>query len=192
MCRHVTHQRLHTHTHTHTLSPLSAYMSSCYYICVLMPLHPCPHTSINVSSYYYICLHTTSMCPRTAMYMSSHYYICVHIPLHPCPHTTTPYTTSCYYICIRILLYICPHTTTYVQVQLASATAHTHSHTHSHAKPAILLASLNNLYKLDASVFSAWMFLLRQLPHASLVLLEGKAPARYMRPHTATSADVSS
>jgi hypothetical protein len=31
-------------------------VSSYYYICVLILLHMCPHTTTYVSSYYYICL----------------------------------------------------------------------------------------------------------------------------------------
>ena len=40
---------------------------------------------VRVSSYYY-------MCPHTTMYVSSHYYICVLILLYMCPHTTTQRT----------------------------------------------------------------------------------------------------
>ena len=52
----------------------SIYVSSCYYICVLMLLYMCPHTSIYVSSYYYICVRML-LYPHTTMYVSSRYYI---------------------------------------------------------------------------------------------------------------------
>jgi hypothetical protein len=41
------------------------YLSSCYYMCVLILLCMCPHTAMYVSSYYY-------MGPRTAIYVSSY------------------------------------------------------------------------------------------------------------------------
>jgi hypothetical protein len=47
----------------------------------------CPHTTIYVSSYYYICvlilLHT---CPHTTTYVSAYYYVASHY--YMCPHTT--------------------------------------------------------------------------------------------------------
>jgi hypothetical protein len=52
------------------------------------------------SSYYYY------MCPHTTMYVSSYHYICVRIPLYMCPHTTI-YVSSYHYICVRIPLYTC-------------------------------------------------------------------------------------
>ena len=55
-------------------------------------LHVCPHTTICVSSYYYICvLILLYMCPHTAIYVSSYYYM-----------------SSYDYICVIILLYMCP------------------------------------------------------------------------------------
>ena len=65
----------------------------------------CPHTTIYVSSYYYICV----MCPHTAMYVSSVndgvlalgddslILMCVLILL--CPHTTV-HVSSYYYKCV--------------------------------------------------------------------------------------------
>ncbi len=50
------------------------YVSSYYYICVLILLYMCPHITICVSSCYY-------MCPHTTMYVSSYYYVCVLILL---------------------------------------------------------------------------------------------------------------
>ena len=68
-----------------------------------------------VSSYY------EHMCPHTTMYVSSYYYMCVLIPLLMCPHTTMYYVclhTTIYYVCVFILLcttmyYVCLHTTIY-------------------------------------------------------------------------------
>ncbi len=51
-------------------------VSSCYYICVLMLLcvlillHVCPHTTLCVSSYYYVCPHTT-VCFLILLYVTS-------------------------------------------------------------------------------------------------------------------------
>ena len=51
------------------------YVSSYYYICVLILLYMCPHTTICVLILPY-------MCPHTTIYVSSYYYICVLILLH--------------------------------------------------------------------------------------------------------------
>ncbi len=80
-------------------------MSSYYYICVLILLYMCPHTTV------YVCvLILLYMCPHTAIYVSSYSYICVLILLYMCPHTniytcphnmcppTTIYVSSYYYI----------------------------------------------------------------------------------------------
>jgi hypothetical protein len=93
----------------------------------------CPHTTIYVSSYCYICvLILLYMCPHTAIYVSSYFYICVLILLYMCPHTENLepafgslqvpptsaicllYVSSYYNICVLILLYMCPHTAIYV------------------------------------------------------------------------------
>jgi len=64
----------------------------------------CPHTTICVSSYYY-------MCPHTTIYMCPHTTTCVLILLHMCPHTTIYVSShyyifsSHYYICVLIHLY---------------------------------------------------------------------------------------
>jgi len=48
-----------------------------------------PHSTLYVSSYYYICvLILLYMRPHTTIYVSSFYYICVLILLYMCPHTT--------------------------------------------------------------------------------------------------------
>jgi hypothetical protein len=87
------------------------YVSSYYYICVLIPL--------NFSSYYYICPHTT-VC------LSSYYYICVLILLHVCPQTLpvlsptkTLLVRECTAICVLKLLYTCPHPTVCVRIPAA-------------------------------------------------------------------------
>jgi hypothetical protein len=78
---------------------------------VLVPLYMCPHTTMYVSSYYYVPSATARICscrltgPHTTMYVSSYYCICVLILLYMCPHTTI-YVSSYYYMC--------PHTTTHV------------------------------------------------------------------------------
>ncbi len=118
----------------HTIPPRSwdIYVSSYYYICVLillymcpLILHMCPHNTKYVSSYYYMCPHTTTcvlipcllalgiyMCYVSAYHPSSLLgYICVLILLlYMCPHTTI--CVSSYY-CVSVLYcYMCPHTTT--------------------------------------------------------------------------------
>ena len=53
---------------------------------VLILLHMCPHTTMYVSSHYYIyVLILPYMCPRTTIYVSSHYYVCVLILPYICP-----------------------------------------------------------------------------------------------------------
>ncbi len=96
----------------------TTYVSSYYYICVLVLLHMCPHTTTYVSSDYnicvlilqHMCLHTT-ICVLILQYMCPHTTICVLILLYMCPHTSI-YVSSYYYICVLVLLYVCPHTTT--------------------------------------------------------------------------------
>ncbi len=85
------------------VSSYSIYVSSYYYICVLILLY--------VSSYYHIYV-------LILLYVSSYYYICVLILLYMCPHArrvrgesrrssyythTTIYVSSYYYICVLIL-----------------------------------------------------------------------------------------
>jgi hypothetical protein len=102
----------------------------------------CPHSTLDVSAYYYICvrilLYVSSyyyMCPHTAvcvlilLCVSSYHYICVLTLLCLCFHTTRyvsayhymcPHTTICILIllCVLILLHMCPHTTTCVLILL--------------------------------------------------------------------------
>ena len=49
------------------------YVSSYYYVRVLILVYMCPHTTICVSSYYYICvLILLFVCPHTSIYVSSY------------------------------------------------------------------------------------------------------------------------
>ncbi len=97
---------------------------------LLYMLCMCPHTTIYVSTYYYICV-------LILRYVFSYYYMCPHARRvrgesrrsYYYTHTTI-YVSSYYYICvlilggsgvshddrttILILLYMCPHTTIYV------------------------------------------------------------------------------
>jgi hypothetical protein len=76
-------------------------------VCVLILLYMCPHTTIYVSSHYYICvLILLYMCPQY-YYMCPHTTICVLILLYMCPHTTIN-VSSYYYICVLILLSYVP------------------------------------------------------------------------------------
>jgi hypothetical protein len=110
---------------THT----TIYVSSHYYICVLILLHPRQEGSGTRCICVRILLY---MCPHTTIYVSSFYYICVLILLYMCPHTTiyassycyirapgavvasAVYVSAYYYICVLILLYMWPHTTIYL------------------------------------------------------------------------------
>ena len=108
-------------------------MSSYSYISVRILLYMCPHTVMDVSSYYFICvlilvyIHTGAINVRTSricstltslissvsstkrmsryatLYLSSYCYISVIILPYICPHTTL-YLSSYYYICVIILL----------------------------------------------------------------------------------------
>ncbi len=98
-----------------------------------------PHT-IYVSSYYYICVLIYVLYSQAAIHRASSYYICVLILLYLCPHTTIfvssgeyngaiaqfrlvrdkekiryelmrSVLTLLYYVCDLILPYMCPHTT---------------------------------------------------------------------------------
>ena len=75
------------------------------YMCILMLLHMCPHTTAYVSSYHSIgVLILLHMCPHTTTHVSSYYYICVLILLlYRYPHTKI-FVSAYYYICVCILL----------------------------------------------------------------------------------------
>jgi hypothetical protein len=100
MCPHISNLYMCPHT--------SIYVSSYLYICVRMPLYMCPHTSTYVSSYL------------EPLHVSSYLYsvlIPLYIPVDMCPHTSI-YVSSYLYICVLILLYMCPHTSIYVSSYL--------------------------------------------------------------------------
>jgi hypothetical protein len=108
---------------------LLIYVSSYYYICVLILVYMCPHTCIYVSASH-TCIY---MCQELLIYVSGATDTCVLILLYISPHTTIYVSgatdvSSYYYICLLILLYVsratdicvlillymCPHTTIYV------------------------------------------------------------------------------
>ncbi len=71
-----------------SIRPHTIFVSSYYYICVLILLYMCPHATIFVSSYSYGCvLILLRMCPHTPTDVSSYSYGCVLILLRMCPHT---------------------------------------------------------------------------------------------------------
>jgi hypothetical protein len=84
--------------------------------------HICPHTTIYVSSYYFICFLILLQCVVILLYMCPHTTMCPRTTKHvsSCYHATTCvlmllHESSCYNICVLILLYVlvymCPHTT---------------------------------------------------------------------------------
>ncbi len=98
---------------------------------VLILVHMCSHTTIYVSSYYYICvpiLVYVSSARRRRFARRPHATICALRLLCMCPHTTIyvliPLYVSSYRRAVKrlempsarglILLYMCPHTTIYV------------------------------------------------------------------------------
>jgi hypothetical protein len=91
-------------------------VSSYLYICVLIPLYMCSHTTIYLSSYYYTSHRLSQafryICPHTSIYLPSYLYMCVLIPLYMSPHTSL-YMSAYFYICVLtplyISLYIRPH-----------------------------------------------------------------------------------
>ena len=113
-------------------------MPSYYYICVLIQLYMCPHTTTFLSSYYCIGVrHTTInwpsyyyICPHPTIYVSSYYYLCVLVLAHsPLLKTLSRmllsglsvillYVSS--YYCVLILLHMCPHTATCVCILLCA------------------------------------------------------------------------
>jgi hypothetical protein len=79
-----------------------------------IPLYVCPHASMFVSSYLYMCVlmpcvsSCLYICVLITLFVASYLYVCVLIPLYVCPHTT--YLSSYLYICVLIFLYMCPRT----------------------------------------------------------------------------------
>ena len=112
----------HTHTHTHTCPRTTIYVSSSYYICVLILLcvssysSVCPHTPLCV-----LILHRHTPACDLVFHVSAYSYDCALILLcvssilvHTCPHTPiyvtecTTYMSSYIYVdtSLLILLYI--------------------------------------------------------------------------------------
>jgi hypothetical protein len=90
------------------------------YICVLVLLCVCPHTTIYVCVLAFTTLYATTICVLVLLYMCPHTTMCVSSPL---PHSmyVSSYCCICvanYYICVLVLVLIllnmCPHTTVYV------------------------------------------------------------------------------
>jgi hypothetical protein len=54
-----------------------------------------------VSSYYYMCPHTT-ICFLILLHVSSYYYMCPHATIY----VSSYYVSLCYHICVLILLYV--------------------------------------------------------------------------------------
>ncbi len=91
----------------------TVYVSSYYYIYVLILLYMCPHAPICVRMLLCVLI-LLYMCHHTPIYMFAYYYICVRILLHKhlpysfcaiCMHIYIPICVSAYYyICVRILL----------------------------------------------------------------------------------------
>jgi hypothetical protein len=92
--------------HTALYVLLYYYRHVCGYVCVVIPLHMCPHASTCVLILRYMCFYTT-IDMYAAMCVLLYHYICVLMHLHMCPHTTL-YVL----LCVVILVYTCPHTDT--------------------------------------------------------------------------------
>jgi hypothetical protein len=79
-------------------------------------LYMCPHTSIFVLSYYYICVsyerddRAAPAPPGTTIYVSSYYYACVLILLHVFHSDALIELRQR----LQVLLYMCPHTSIFV------------------------------------------------------------------------------
>jgi hypothetical protein len=94
------------------------YVSSYPYMCVIIPLYMCPHTSHTACV-----LIPLYICPRTSIYVSSYLYICFLISpysyLMPLCVFIHLYVSSYLYMCPHTsiyvsYLYMCPHTSIYV------------------------------------------------------------------------------
>ena len=84
----------------------TVYVSSYCYICVLILLYMCPHTSIYGCPHttIYVCPHTVYMCPQTTIYVSydgREIENTVHLSI---------YVSSYYYI-VLMPIFLCPHIT---------------------------------------------------------------------------------
>jgi len=84
------------------------------YVCphTMRILHVCPHTTIYVSAYYYMCvLILLCMCPHTTTCVSSYCYMCVLMILSVCPHTAIRDLCVRILLCVSSYCYMCPHDT---------------------------------------------------------------------------------
>jgi hypothetical protein len=126
--------------HTTTCVLILLYGSLYHYICFLILLYMCPHTTIYVSAFYYVCVcvlmllyymslslslslshtHTHTKAPLVITHQHPIYSVLMLLYVVVCrarpykfPHTTI-HVSSYYYICVLILLCMCPHTTIYV------------------------------------------------------------------------------
>ncbi len=102
------------HMCRHTVIHVSSYYKSAY---VSIRQHTSAyvsirqHTVVSHRQCYVGVVILPYMCPHTTVCVSSYYYVCVLILLHRCRHT--PIHVSSYYcMCVLILLCMCPHTTT--------------------------------------------------------------------------------
>jgi hypothetical protein len=116
--------------HTATLCVrILLYVSSYYYICVLILLYMCRHTAgtqvrcfsvpgvpadavpfVNIEAPGHVTRTAISVCPHTTMYMCPR--ICVLIMLYTCVRILL-YVSAYYCICVRILLYVSSHCSMY-------------------------------------------------------------------------------
>jgi hypothetical protein len=84
------------------------YVSSYYYICVLILLYMCPHTTIYVSSYSLLCTEFLGFIVQQTFKLNF-FNVRILVLLYMCPHTAIHVSLTCY-VRVLILLYICPHT----------------------------------------------------------------------------------
>ena len=101
-------------------------MSSYYYVCVLVLLYVCPHTTICVCSGHKACLKCDTVVSSsfTIALLLLYYYFTTALlqDIRPVSNATlsssgdavrlagTIYASAYYYICVLVLLYVCPHT----------------------------------------------------------------------------------
>jgi hypothetical protein len=137
----------------------AVYVSSCYYLCVLIPLYMCPYTTIYLAKAAAdaagapVCPHASAsvylasaysyissgripvyMCPHAGapVYLASTYSSYISsalIPLHICPHTTMCPHTT---ICVLILLYVSSIGVLFTRDLSLSLSTHTHTEQGAH------------------------------------------------------------
>jgi hypothetical protein len=106
MCPHTTCVLILLYTSLHTV----VYESNAkFWSPHLILLYMCPHTTICVSSYCYMCvLILLYVCPHTAVCVSSYCCVCVLLLLCMRPHTGIYVSSYCYMSIILKLLCMCP------------------------------------------------------------------------------------